>query len=150
MAGGGSFRRFKDMNVQRITRRASACAIAAAVSDMILRRSRLRAFGFVELLVVIAIIAILPAGRLSTAFAAASLTPLGIDSVGNGVSGDGAVAVGVSGGYGGQAFRWTAAGGMQGLGDLPGGAFSSGAGGVSGDGSVIVGTGASAAGAGTS
>jgi probable HAF family extracellular repeat protein len=78
------------------------------------------------------------------AFAAASLTPLGINSVANGVSGDGSVVVGTSGGYGGQAFRWTAADGMQGVGDLPGGAFQSGASGVSADGSVIVGYGTSA------
>jgi probable HAF family extracellular repeat protein len=60
------------------------------------------------------------------------------------VSADGSVIVGSSdrgpaAGYY-EAFRWTAAGGMQGLGDLPGGPFASGASGVSADGSVIVGT----------
>ncbi|MEM6798055.1 MAG: PEP-CTERM sorting domain-containing protein [Planctomycetota bacterium] len=45
-----------------------------------------------------------------------------------------------------QAFRWTLADGMVGLGDLPGGVISSRANGVSGDGSVIVGRGASFAG----
>jgi uncharacterized membrane protein len=39
-----------------------------------------------------------------------------------------------------EAFRWTEAGGMVGLGDLPGGSFSSGAIAVSADGSVIVGS----------
>ena len=38
-----------------------------------------------------------------------------------------------------EAFRWTTSGGMQGLGDLPGGAFISVADGVSDDGSVVVG-----------
>lgn len=38
-----------------------------------------------------------------------------------------------------QAFRWTEATGMQGLGDLPGGSVSSHAYGVSGDGNVVVG-----------
>jgi len=52
------------------------------------------------------------------------------------------------GGDGGvdEAFRWTAGGGMVGLGDLPGGGFSSGAFDVSADGSVVVGTGRSDAG----
>ena len=38
-----------------------------------------------------------------------------------------------------EAFRWTQAGGMVGLGDLPGGPFRSDAFGVSADGSVVVG-----------
>src|SRR4029453_6950414 len=50
------------------------------------------------------------------------------------------------GGNGCEAFRWTAGGGMQGLGDLPGGAFKSRAFAVSADGSVIVGSGATSAG----
>jgi probable HAF family extracellular repeat protein len=45
-----------------------------------------------------------------------------------------------------QAARWTAAGGMQGLGHLPGGGLSSVAVGVSGNGSVIVGSSDSASG----
>ena len=40
---------------------------------------------------------------------------------------------------GNEAFRWTSSGGMVGLGDLPGGGFSSDAFGVSYDGSVVVG-----------
>ena len=77
------------------------------------------------------------------AFAAACLTPLGylpgdLSSIANGVSGDGSVVVGVSGGRGGQAFRWTAAGGMVGLGRLPGDFYSY-ARGANGDGSVVVG-----------
>jgi probable HAF family extracellular repeat protein len=41
------------------------------------------------------------------------------------------------------AFRWTQAGGMVGLGDLPGGVFFSAANGVSADGAVVVGRGSS-------
>ena len=61
----------------------------------------------------------------------------------NGVSVDGSVVVGnsLNASGEGEAFRWTAGGGMQGLGDLPGGIFSSGASDVSDHGSVIVGQG---------
>lgn len=70
-------------------------------------------------------------------------------STATGISGDGSVIVGFSNGEeGDEAFRWTEAGGIQGLGDLPGGnpnlpggAFSSSATGASADGSVIVGSG---------
>lgn len=58
------------------------------------------------------------------------------------VSGDGSTIVGS--GYsanGIEAFRWTSAGGLVGLGDLPGGPFSSSANDVSGNGSIIVGEG---------
>ncbi len=68
-----------------------------------------------------------------------------------GISGDGAVIVGLStfasensGDF--QAFRWTAAGGMVGLGDLPGISVRSTAFATSADGSVIVGRGFSAIG----
>lgn len=67
-----------------------------------------------------------------------------------GVSADGTVIVGkdeidASGtgdadGWGTEAFRWTAATGMVGLGDAPGGEYESGAHDVSADGSVIAGT----------
>jgi probable HAF family extracellular repeat protein len=82
-------------------------------------------------------------GAVSTAFAAASLKPLGDlpgdpSSIANGISGDGSVVVGTSGGYGGQAFRWTASGGMVGLGTPPGDFYSY-ARAVNGDGSVVVG-----------
>jgi probable HAF family extracellular repeat protein len=53
-----------------------------------------------------------------------------------GVSADGSVVVGVSG----EAFRWTEATGMVGLGDFPGGFSSSAARGVSADGSIVVGS----------
>jgi probable HAF family extracellular repeat protein len=138
------------MNAQRITRltrRGSARTVAAAASDMIQRKSRLRAFTSIELLVVVAIIAILLAGpvsTVSTAFATAILTPVGdlpggIYNISNGVSADGSVVVGNS--YddsGGQAFRWTAAGGMVGLGRPPGDFYSY-ARAVNADGSVVVG-----------
>jgi probable HAF family extracellular repeat protein len=56
------------------------------------------------------------------------------------VSEDGTVVVGVSGNQGAaEAFRWTEANGMEGIGDLPGGTFASVAHEASRDGSVIVG-----------
>jgi probable HAF family extracellular repeat protein len=90
-----------------------------------------------------AVAAVLFGGAVSNAFAAASLTPLGNlrgdpSSIGNGVSGDGSVVVGTSGGYGGQAFRWTASVGMVGLGRPPGDFYCY-ARAVNGDGSVVVG-----------
>src|SRR5262245_24161422 len=92
---------------------------------------------------------LLLAGTVSTAFAAASLTPLGFlpggaYSEAYGVSTDGSVIVGSSGS---RPFRWTSSGGMVGLGTLPGVAFSSGAAfDVTGDGSVVVGDSNSASG----
>jgi probable HAF family extracellular repeat protein len=69
-------------------------------------------------------------------------------SYGQAVSADGSVVVGggrssgaVDAPEGSEAFRWTQAGGMVGLGDLPGGSFSSWAYDVSADGSVVVGSG---------
>ncbi len=66
------------------------------------------------------------------------------------VSADGSVVVGDSFSdifnfyeYESQAFRWTASGGMVGLGDFPGGMLFSYATGVSADGSVVVGSGSS-------
>jgi probable HAF family extracellular repeat protein len=64
-----------------------------------------------------------------------------------GISADGSVVVGESYSPSGkESFRWTSAGGMTGLGDLPGGDFYSTARGVSADGSVVVGFGTSASG----
>jgi probable HAF family extracellular repeat protein len=69
-----------------------------------------------------------------------------------GVSADGSVVVGTgnsaNGCFGGcwEAFRWTQATGMVGLGDLPGDVFSSEASAVSADGSVVVGQSKSASG----
>jgi probable HAF family extracellular repeat protein len=65
-----------------------------------------------------------------------------------GVSADGTTIIGSASNNMGfhEAFRWTAAGGMQWLGDLPGGAFRSGAQDVSEDGSVIVGVSVAASG----
>jgi probable HAF family extracellular repeat protein len=86
----------------------------------------------------------------SRAFAAASLTPLGdlpggeFESFAYGVSADGSVVVGDSRSSDlPEAFRWTSAGGMVGLGDL---LFWSGANGVNADGSVVVGYSFSASG----
>jgi probable HAF family extracellular repeat protein len=74
--------------------------------------------------------------------------PGGVSSRARSVSGDGAVVVGISNypsspvplvsRY--EAFRWTEAGGMVGLGDLPGGVLRSEALDVSADGSVVVGS----------
>jgi probable HAF family extracellular repeat protein len=73
----------------------------------------------------------------------------GDESVAYGVSADGAVVVGWARNAAGQvrAFRWTASGGMQDLGTLPGGDWS-GASAVSADGSVVVGWASNAAGQG--
>jgi len=67
----------------------------------------------------------------------------------HGVSADGSVVVGWARNAAGQAraFRWTAAGGMQNLGTLPGGGWSE-ALGVSADGSVVVGVAENTAGKG--
>jgi MYXO-CTERM domain-containing protein len=87
------------------------------------------------------LVAILIGGAASTAFAAASLTPLGdlpggaFDSLAKDVSADGSVVVGVSNS---EAFRWTASSGMVDLGVL-GGSYNSHAFGVSDDGSTVVG-----------
>jgi probable HAF family extracellular repeat protein len=91
--------------------------------------------------------AVLFGGVASTASAAASLTPLGGLNAGGifsgafGVSGDGSVVVGDTNNSFllGEAFRWSSAGGMVGLG-MPS-VHSSNARGVSGDGSVVVGQG---------
>jgi probable HAF family extracellular repeat protein len=72
-------------------------------------------------------------------------------SAANGVSGDGRVVVGSSSAPGAEAveaFRWVN-GVMQGLGDLPGGAFWSTASGANQDGSVVVGGSITDAGGGT-
>ncbi len=73
----------------------------------------------------------------------------GFSSQAYGVSANGSVVAGkidLDGG-GSEAFRWTAAGGMVGLGDLPGGLYISLANGISGDGNVVVGISRSANGA---
>ena len=65
-------------------------------------------------------------------------------SAAQGVSGDGSVVCGYSNSTtGDQAFRWTLAGGLQGLGNLPGGGTSSSARAISADGTTIVGDSAS-------
>jgi len=69
------------------------------------------------------------------------LGSLGGQSYASSVSDDGSVVVGSSGTSGPEAFRWTAAGGMVGLGMLPGGSpdIGSEASDVSADGAVVVG-----------
>jgi probable HAF family extracellular repeat protein len=98
-----------------------------------------------------ALVAILLCGGASPAFAA-SLTPLGdlpggiFDSLAKAVSADGSTVVGFSSSASGsEAFRWTSASGMVGLGGLKfGGSGESYAEGVSADGSVVVGGGITA------
>lgn len=64
------------------------------------------------------------------------------NSFANGISADGSTVVGYGNSINGiEAFRWTAGAGIEGLGDLAGGFFTSHATAVSSDGSVIVGTG---------
>jgi len=77
---------------------------------------------------------------------AASLTALGHlaaanpSSFGTGLTPDGRFVIGYSNsGSGAEAFRWSLAEGMVGLGDLPGGDFRSEAKGISSDGSIVVG-----------
>jgi probable HAF family extracellular repeat protein len=78
----------------------------------------------------------------------AGMVGLGGALVARNVSADGAVVVGQRKLFsvGNEAFRWTSSGGVEGLGDLPGGFVGATAEGVSADGSVIVGTGSSASG----
>lgn len=90
--------------------------------------------------------------------AAGGMTTIGrlpgdFDSQANAISADGSVIVGYSsgatstpGGSRSTAFRWTAGGGLQALGDLPGGAEGSSALAVSADGNTVVGLGTSASG----
>jgi probable HAF family extracellular repeat protein len=90
-----------------------------------------------------------PVARATPAFIGLGFLPGGspIASQANSISDDGSVVVGGSSSASGvQAFMWTAAGGLVGLGDLPGGTFGSGAHGASADGSVVVGMGSSASG----
>jgi len=74
-------------------------------------------------------------------FSGLGLLPGGAFSEAYGVSADGAVVVGrgPSSGLGERAFRWTAAGGMEDLGELSGGSAASRGYAVSDDGSVVVG-----------
>ena len=66
----------------------------------------------------------------------------GVPTDAMGVSADGSTVVGSGNStLGREAFRYTVAGGLQGIGDLPGGQFQSEAWDVNGDGSVIVGFG---------
>lgn len=89
-------------------------------------------------------------GSSNTAFvwkAATGLTPLPhlgttLNTYAQAISADGTTIVGRSvSASGPEAFRWTQAGGMRGLGDIAGGAFSSQANAVSADGRVVAGYG---------
>ncbi len=88
--------------------------------------------------------------RFTTAESVQELGALGggTNSAANAVSGDGAATFGWSeSAQGRQAFSWTLAGGLVGLGDLAGGAFDSEALAANSDGSVVVGTGTDSIGA---
>ena len=79
------------------------------------------------------------AATTSDSFSGLGILPGYTGSYGVGVSSDGSVVVGYfNNSTGGEAFRWTQAGGMQGLG-IPSGYSGSYAQGVSSDGSVVVG-----------
>ncbi len=87
-------------------------------------------------------IQLISAGSLSAAsFQGLGFLPGGGGSVAKDVSGDGSVVVGYgdSANSSNEAFRWTAGGGIEGLGDLAGGLFLSEASSISADGSTIVG-----------
>jgi probable HAF family extracellular repeat protein len=87
-------------------------------------------------------------GREAVRWSDGTITALGhlpsqpVESLATAASADGGVIVGVSRmtNSSGEAFRWTLSGGMIGLGDLPGGVFSSSASGVTPDGAIVVGT----------
>jgi probable HAF family extracellular repeat protein len=82
-----------------------------------------------------------------SSFGGLGFLPGGTGSEALHISADGAVVVGRgSSGFGERAFRWTAAAGLEELGDLPGGLTSSRAYAVSDDGSVVVGESSSASG----
>jgi probable HAF family extracellular repeat protein len=77
----------------------------------------------------------------SPAPSSADFIPLGAYNLARDVSADGSVVVGTGcGAWGKGVFRWTSAGGMMAVGDLPGGPVFSGHGSVSDDGNVVVGT----------
>ena len=92
----------------------------------------------------VAVVSLMLTSPLALAYQA-DFIPLGVLHAGDGseahaVSADGSVVVGSSGvGLAREAFRWTTAGGLVGLGDLPGGAVLSVATGVSANGKVVVG-----------
>lgn len=87
-------------------------------------------------------------GREAFRWSVGTMTGLGhlasypTESIAAAASADGQVIVGVSRttSNSSEAFRWTKSGGMVGLGDLPGGIFSSSASGVSPAGDLVVGT----------
>lgn len=95
-------------------------------------------------LLVLALVTAVEGAWAAPVFQGLGVSPGGFSSSAAGVSADGTVVVGnTRSGNGTEAFRWTASGGMQGLGDLPGGSFYSAAAGVSADGTVVVGYGSS-------
>jgi len=88
-----------------------------------------------------------PTFLFGASFQGLGRTNRSFDSKTWGISSDGSVIVGDGRtGLGDEAFRWTEAGGMVGLGDLPDGVFQSLGRGVSSDGSVVVGLAQSASG----
>jgi probable HAF family extracellular repeat protein len=104
-----------------------------------------------------AVSALFSIGSVAPVLAEASFTGVGVlpndaTSIVEAVSADGIVVVGTSfsneesEAFESEAFRWTRQGGMEGLGDLPGGVFQSFGQGVSADGAVVVGQGSSASG----
>ena len=95
----------------------------------------------------VSLLVIVPGLARTGAGSEVSFVPLGAfpdgpysHSVADDISADGSVVVGISRGAAGlEAFRWTEADGMIGLGDLPGGSYFSDAAAVSADGLTVVG-----------
>jgi probable HAF family extracellular repeat protein len=108
----------------------------------------MRAIASSQLLAVTAVaLAASSAAAVPPTFRGLGYLPGGNSSGASGISADRTVIVGSSTStLGTQAFRWTAEGGMVGLGDLPGGSFWSRAIAVSADGTVVVGGSNSASG----
>jgi probable HAF family extracellular repeat protein len=119
-----------------------ALLLFAAVGVSLHRNQTLRSryTNAVTALALLLAMAVVPMARGQATFQLlGGLSDLSTNSYPYGVSGDGSTVVGASNSPAGdQAFRWTSATGMQGLGYLPGGSTSS-ALGVSADGSTIVG-----------
>lgn len=103
---------------------------------------QLRKFQF--LLMFVSSLVIAPIAAHSATFSGLGGLGSPITSFAFDVSADGSTAVGRNVTPAAQAFTWKSATGMQGIGDLPGGLFSSVANAASGDGSVVVGEGANA------
>jgi len=110
------------------------CRIGSREADSTCASSRPTRAGILVLLG--AALCLLPAAARAISFQGIGFLPGAVSSGASGVSADGSVVVG---GSAGEAFLWTATGGMVGLGGPPGRSRTS-ASGVSADGSTVVGS----------